>query len=136
MKRMIKHLTAREIIHLHDRAIQEFGGLSGVACPGKIEALIARVVNHSIYEEVDDLHALAAMYCIAIARGHAFVGGNKRTALNAAVLFFLRNGVRMHSVQGMDDIVVKVATSELGWKELTAFFRKLPQEGILLAADA
>ena len=122
MNRVIKHLTAREIIYLHDRAIQEFGGLSGVACPGKIEALIARVVNHSIYEEVDDLHALAAMYCIAIARGHAFVDGNKRTALNAAVLFFLRNGIRMHSVKGLDDIIVKVATGELGWKELTAFF--------------
>lgn len=135
MNRVIKHLTAREIIYLHDRAIQEFGGLSGVAYPGKIEALIARVVNHSIYEEVDDLHALAAMYCIAIARGHAFVDGNKRTALNAAVLFFLRNGIRMHSVKGLDDIIVKVATGELGWKELTAFFRKLPQE-ILQAANA
>lgn len=136
MNRVIKHLTAREIIYLHDRAIQQFGGLAGVACPGKIEALIARVVNHSIYEEVDDLHALAAMYCIAIARGHAFVDGNKRTALNAAVLFFLRNGIRMHSVKGLDDIIVNVATGELGWKELTATFRKLPQEGILLAGNA
>ena len=136
MNRVIKHLTAREIIYLHDRAIQEFGGLSGVACPGKIEALIARVVNHSIYEEVDDLHALAAMYCIAIARGHAFLDGNKRTALNAAVLFFLRNGIRMHSVKGLDDIIVKVAIGELGWKELTAFFRKMPQDEILLASNS
>lgn len=132
----INHLNAREIIRLHDRAIQKFGGLPGIASPGKIDALIARVVNHSLYEGVNDLHSLAAMYCIAIARGHAFVDGNKRTALNASVLFFLRNGIRLQSVQGIDDIIVKVATGELGWTELTEVFRAMPQDSIFKSGNA
>lgn len=136
MTPQISHLKAREIIHLHDRAIQNYGGLAGIASPGKIEAIIARVINHSLYEGVDDLHSLAAMYCIAIARGHAFVDGNKRTALNASVLFFLRNGIRLHSVRGLDDIIVKVATGELGWTELTEVFRTMPQDSISMCGNA
>lgn len=136
MTPQISHLKAREIIHLHDRAIQKYGGLAGIASPGKIEALIARVKNHSLYEGLEDLHSLAAMYCIAIARGHAFVDGNKRTALNASVLFLLRNGIRLHSVRGLDDIVVKVATGELGWTELTEVFRTLPQDSISVCGNA
>lgn len=43
----IRHLTAEEILRVHDRAVQVFGGLPGIASQGKIEALIARVINFS-----------------------------------------------------------------------------------------
>ena len=41
----IRHLTAEEIIRVHDRAVEVFGGLPGVVSQGKIEAIIARVIN-------------------------------------------------------------------------------------------
>ena len=127
MTHLIRHLLPDEVIRLHDRAEQTFGGLPGFASPGRIEALIARVSNYAAYENVCDLHALAAMYCIAIARGHAFVEGNKRTALNASILFCLRNGVRLHSMTGLDEVVVKAACGDILLAELTEYFRNLPQ---------
>ena len=41
----IAHLSPSEIIALHDRAIALFGGLPGVPEPGKVDALIGRVLH-------------------------------------------------------------------------------------------
>lgn len=83
--------------------------------------------NFSAYEGIDDLYALAAMYSIAIARGHVFTDGNKRASMNCAVLFLLRNGVKLRSVPGLDDVIVRAATGEMKLPELADYFRKMPQ---------
>lgn len=127
MKILIKHLTAEEIIHIHNRSVEAFGGLPGLVSPERVDALTARVANLSEYEGIHDLHALGAMYCIAIARGHVFPDGNKRTALNTAALFFLKNGIRLQSVPGLDDIIVKTAAGKMLLPELTEYFRNIPK---------
>ena len=127
MTACIRHLAAEEIIRVHDLAVEVFGGLPGVVSHGKVEALIARVINFSAYEGIDDLYALAAMYCIAIARGHVFSDGNKRASMNSAILFLLRNGVRLRSVPGLDDVIVRTAAGEMRLPELAEYFRKMPQ---------
>ena len=93
MMSAVRHIRADELTRLHDRAITEFGGLPGISDPERIEAVLAQAKHWAAYEAVEDLHALTAMYCLAIARGHVFADDNKRTALNAAILFGRHNGV-------------------------------------------
>lgn len=44
------------------------------------------------YEGVDDVAVLAVRLCIAVARAHAFVQGNKRTGFIGSTQFLLSNG--------------------------------------------
>ena len=79
---------------LHDRQLAEHGGPSGVRDAGALESALARPQNLAAYGEPDTA-ALAASYAFGIARNHAFVDGNKRTAWVAARLFLELNGVTL-----------------------------------------
>lgn len=50
--------------------------------------------NQYIYGEVDDLCTLAAFYAYHITMNHAFLAGNKRTAVAACVSFLVVNGCK------------------------------------------
>jgi death-on-curing protein len=68
-----------EAIHL--RQLAEHGGLSGIRDAGLLASALARPKNLSVYgNPKPDIAALAASYAFGIARNHAFVDGNKRTA--------------------------------------------------------
>ena len=81
-------------ITIHDRQISRHGGASGMRDIGLLEAAIARPLNKWQYGE-EDLFALGAAYAFGIAKAHAFIDGNKRTALVCALAFLRANG---HSV--------------------------------------
>lgn len=73
-------VSAQEVIAFHDRILQHFLGVAGMSDPGRAEALIYRVQNRKHYEGITDVFERAATYWVAIARGHIFNDGNKRTA--------------------------------------------------------
>ncbi len=118
----MKHLTARQLIVGHDECILRYGGLSGVPDSLKVQVLIERVCNYEYYEGVDNVFALAAMYCIAIARGHVFLDGNKRTAINATYVFLKENGIKTRALPDLEETILKVATGEIKVDELTDYF--------------
>ncbi|WP_250464388.1 type II toxin-antitoxin system death-on-curing family toxin [Caballeronia sp. GAFFF2] len=80
-------LNAEFVIVAHDDILAWEGGLPGFAQagPGGVDAVLARVENHAHYAGLDDIFGIAAMYAVAIARGHVFNDGNKRTALVCAL---------------------------------------------------
>lgn len=80
-------VSAQEVIAFHDRILQRFPGVAGLTDPGRAQALIYRVQNRVHYEGVTDLFELAATYWVAIARGHIFHDGNKRTAFFVTMTF-------------------------------------------------
>ena len=53
---------------------------------------MARPINRFLYEEVDDLFALAAEYAFGIVRNDPFVDGNKRAGFLASGAFVDING--------------------------------------------
>lgn len=87
-----KWVTQEVIIALHDRQIAEFGGASGVRDLGLLQSAIARPQNAFYYSQVISLTKLAACCAFGIAKNHAFVDGNKRTAFMSCYLFLLKNG--------------------------------------------
>lgn len=92
----------------------------GMPEPGRADAIIHRVLNMYHYEGVTDIMDLAAVYLVAIARGHIFNDANKRTALFVAQVFLKRNGVHIISSRisfdEMQIIALNAATGEYNWK--------------------
>ena len=107
-------LRAWELVHLNQRLLKQYGGLNTGVTPERIaliEALCDRVLSICNYEGLTDVADIAAVYCEAIARGHAFTDANKRTAINAVYLFLHRNGIKTQVPTNLADEVVRVATA-------------------------
>lgn len=77
---------------IHGRQIQRHGGSPGLRDGALVEMGAARPLNLWAYGE-PDICDLAAAYAFGLAKAHAFVDGNKRTALVTALTFLRLNGV-------------------------------------------
>ena len=81
---------------IHDEQLAEHGGAAGVSDPNAFESAMARPVNLAAYSD-PDISALATSYAFGLARNHAFVDGNKRTAYVVAEIFLALNGFKLTS---------------------------------------
>lgn len=87
-------IDKHETLTIHAQQIAEHGGSDGVRDHAMLESALARAQNLLAYsEETPSLPRLAAAYGFGIARNHAFVDGNKRTALVVTLTFLLVNGL-------------------------------------------
>lgn len=82
------------LIAIHDMQLAEHGGGAGLRDGNLLESALAKPENRAAYGE-PDAAALAAAYGLGISRNHAFIDGNKRTALVAVELFLQLNGWRL-----------------------------------------
>ena len=85
-------LTEAEVERLHVASGERFGGATGIRDRALLESALARPRHRYAYGGRPDLFALAAEYAFGIARNHAFLDGNKRTALLAVRAFLFLNG--------------------------------------------
>ncbi|MEY2882452.1 MAG: hypothetical protein RL490_176 [Pseudomonadota bacterium] len=81
---------------IHDEQLAEHGGAGGVRAANAFESAMARPVNVAAYGD-PDAATLAAAYAFGLARNHAFVDGNKRTAYVVSEMFLALNGIRLLS---------------------------------------
>ena len=79
------------VIIIHDRQISRHGGAPGLRDHALLEMGCARAMNLAVYEKAGPSE-IAAAYAFGIAKAHAFVDGNKRTAFVTAVTFLKLNG--------------------------------------------
>ncbi len=77
---------------LHAEALRLFGGSPGVRDEKLLESALARPRQLFAYGVAPDLFDLAAEYAFGLARNHAFIDGNKRTALLSVRAFLFVNG--------------------------------------------
>jgi len=79
------------IITIHDRQISRHGGAPGLRDRGLLEAGAARALNHAAHNPKAPHTTIAAAYAFGLAKAHAFVDGNKRTAFVTAVTYLRLN---------------------------------------------
>ncbi len=79
------------IVIIHDRQIARHGGAAGIRDMGLLEAAAERPRNRLAYG-TPRLDELSAAYAFGIAKAHAFIDGNKRTAFVTAATFLRLNG--------------------------------------------
>jgi death on curing protein len=104
------------ILIIHDRQIARHGGAAGMRDIELLEAAIERPRNKIAYGS-PSLEELAAAYAFGIAKAHAFVDGNKRTAFVTAATFLRLNGFEVHpdplgGVRAMEDLASGVMSEE------------------------
>ena len=120
-----KWISKEQAIYIHEQSIARHGGSSGMRDEGLLESALARAENFFAYGE-HDVCALAAAYAEGIARNHAFVDGNKRTAYSVAGLFLYLNGLELNITSTDADIKLfeDVASGIVSGEQLAEFYRK------------
>ena len=87
-----KWISVDLAVAIHRRQLAEHGGADGVRDMGLLESAIARPRDMFAYTDpTPSIQALAASYAFGIARNHAFIDGNKRTAYVVCRLFLQKN---------------------------------------------
>ncbi|MEW2914648.1 type II toxin-antitoxin system death-on-curing family toxin [Leisingera sp. JC11] len=92
----------------HDRQISRHGGAAGLRDKALLEMGCARAMNLAADSDAG-VAEVAAAYAFGIAKAHAFVDGNKRTAFVTAVTFLRLNGYQfrpdpIEGVRMMEDL--------------------------------
>ncbi len=89
----ITYLTIDQVLLIHDQMVKRFGGSFGIRDLGLIESAIARPQasfdGQDLYVDIFDK---AAALLQSLLKNHAFIDGNKRTALTCAGIFLKING--------------------------------------------
>ena len=93
------------VLAIHDAQLAEHGGAAGLRDESLLLSALARPRNIAAYG-TPDLADLAAAYAVGIARNHAFVDGNKRTAIIVAAGVFLP--VNGYEITATNEEVVRV----------------------------
>jgi death-on-curing protein len=119
---VVELLRKSELIEIHDLILETTGiGLPGQAGDKDLEGMLARVENRIHYKLSDDLLHIASFLAVAIATGHCFNDGNKRTAFVAMDSFLRSNGVAIDMDQDLIvQMMIDAASGQLGHEALAA----------------
>lgn len=102
---MILWLGTQDVIEIHDRLIERFGGSPGLyksTLYGAMERPLSGFGEHEMYPGLfDKIGALVH----GIVAGHAFVDGNKRTGLQVASMLLEANGYLLKTEGDQSEIV-------------------------------
>ena len=117
-------ISKDEVVAIHRKQIERYGGLSGIRDEGLLESAIARPRNLFAYESVDNPITLAAAYAFGLARNHPFADGNKRSAFVVSVLFLDLCGLAVETSQkNVIDTVLALASGNLTEEEFADWLR-------------
>jgi death on curing protein len=124
-KAEIRWVSETVVLALHDAQLAEHGGAPGLRDDSLLLSALARPRNIATYG-APDLADLAAAYAVGIARNHAFVDGNKRTAIVVAAGVFLPiNGYELTaSNEELVRVMFAVADGSLSEPDLAVWLRQ------------
>lgn len=125
----IRHLTVAAVKAIHDEVLAAHGGAGGIRDEALLESAVA-VPQATMMGQllISDPIEIAAAYLFYLCRNHAFIDGNKRTALAACLVFLEGNGMLPAGklpVEEWEQFVLEVAASKLDRDATTRRLRKL-----------
>jgi death-on-curing protein len=116
-------ISKKAVLAMHREQLAEHGGSDGIRDETLLDSALAKPLNVLAYADQPDIFRLAASYAFGIARNHAFLDGNKRTALVVSLTFLDRNGWEIvASKEGLYLTFLHLAEGSLTEEELTAWF--------------
>ena len=117
-------VTLLELVLIHERVIEETGGVHGVTNPGGLESALERpFTSFGGVVLFPDLVSKVAALIHSIIAFHPFVDGNKRTALVAADVCLRLNGYRIVPSEEVEPIFWAVARGEKEVEEIAEWLR-------------
>lgn len=121
------HLTVDIVKALHDAALERYGGLQGIREEALLQSAVAAPqATFGGQSPFADVVEVAAAYLYYLARNHAFLDGNKRTAMLAAIVFLRINGFETAADSSdWEALMVDVGASHLDRDQTTERLRPL-----------
>ena len=118
-------LSVAQVAALHRFALEQHGGQDGLRDAAAFESAVLHPQNVWLYAQ-GDLFDVAAAYAFHLAESQAFLDGNKRTGMAAALTFLKLNGKTLtrHTDQ-LYAAMIAIARRQIGKPELAALLRKL-----------
>ncbi|MBY0559847.1 type II toxin-antitoxin system death-on-curing family toxin [Hyphomicrobium sp.] len=119
-------VTLADALEAHDTALAESGGRPGLRSESDLLSALGR--PYSGYHR--PIHRKAAALLQAIASNHAFIDGNKRTALILTNLLIEKSGYRLqpfgreHLNDALEDFVVHVVEDHLSLDAIAAWLKE------------
>jgi death on curing protein len=114
---VIRHLTVDAVKAIHREVLSAHGGAAGLRDEALIESAVAApqatMMGQPLMSEPIEI---AAAYLFYLCRNHAFVDGNKRTALAACLVFLELNDLLTEDKLPADvweEFVLDVASSKI-----------------------
>lgn len=122
----MRHVSAMDILAVHDRIIEETGGSLGVRDVHLLGSIAERPkVSFGGTEQFPDLFTKAAVLLESIATYHVFIDGNKRTALTVAGVFLMLNGYQIKlPLKESESFLLAVAQRLKSIDETAAWLKK------------
>jgi death-on-curing protein len=118
-------LHVDEVLALHELSLREHGGLDGIRDQAGLESAVAQARQDYFYAAAD-FHGMAAAYAFHLSQSQAFVDGNKRTAIAAALFFLKAHGFNTRApADVLYHAMISLAEHDLDKAGLAALFRKL-----------
>ena len=120
-------ITLEQVHYLHSESLKRFGGSEGIRDQGQIESALGSAQNTWFYggNEFD----VAASYAFHLAESQAYLDGNKRTAVAAAIAFLRINGMPLIVDDGtLYDAMIAIAEKRMDKKGLAEVFRTLTEK--------
>jgi death on curing protein len=125
----IKTLSIDVVIDIHEDMLIIAGGLPGLSKNKSLEAALYRIDTLIFYENVTDLFEIAAQYGIALAQGHVFNDGNKRTALISMYNFLaINNFTLVMREKDALDMMDKIAMKKISRTEVAEILKRWSHE--------
>lgn len=123
-------LELEEVLELHERQIEAFGGTVGIRDQGLLESALgmprATFGGQFVHESV---FAMAAAYAFHIAQNQPFLDGNKRTGLGAALVFLRINGYRVDDPEeSLYEAMIAIAERRMDKAGLAGTLDRLARE--------
>jgi death-on-curing protein len=118
-------LTSEQIQYLHRLSLEAHGGQDGLRDPAAFESAVVQPHNTWLYAQ-GDLFDVAAAYAFHLAESQAFIDGNKRTGMAAALVFLRINKISIgEATETLHQAMIGIAKREIAKPQLAAIFRTL-----------
>lgn len=115
-------LYKTEVIEIHKKLIEEFGGIHGLRDEGALESALAAAENRAYYENAD-IAICAATYAYHLTQAHAFIDGNKRIAAAISEIFLEINDVKLNATnEQIVDLFLSIASGEKSRNDIEQIF--------------
>lgn len=109
----IKWITLTDLLLIHERVIEETGGVKGILNPGELESALRRPFSTIEGDEVfPDLLSKISVLIHSIIAFHPFADGNKRTAFVSADVCLRLNGYKIMPSKDADKFFKDIARGE------------------------
>jgi death-on-curing protein len=129
LSKEIRHLTVAAVKAIHAEVLAAHGGATGLRDEALLESAVAAPQATMMGQPLmSDPMEIAAAYLFYLCRNHAFIDGNKRTALAACLVFREQNELLAEDKLPTDDweeFVLEIASSKLDRDATTQRLRKL-----------